>query len=341
MEKERHSKTVIALLSLMHMGVDFLCAFALFGRFIGRYADLFFLYNFCAFALQMPLGTLLDELTARARRKYLPGLLFTLAGILLTTAGALWSPLILGIGNALFHVGGGVLTIREDDLSQLDGQGLGVFVAPGALGLTAGILLKGNHYSALLLLVSLLQFFLFFFLFRLRDRLSDQPPGETADKEGALLMILLCFLVVALRSFIGMAVTFSWKKGTALILLSTLSLACGKSAGGFLSHIFGMRKTIIASLLFAAALYYYGDNPIFGIPALFFFNMTMPLTLYLLAGKMKGSPGLAFGILTFALFIGYLPVLYGLVQKLPPFPTGTAGSLLSLVLLLLALRKRS
>ena len=340
MKKEKCSKSAIALLSLMHMGVDFLCAFALFGRFIGRYADLFFLYNFCAFALQMPLGMLLDELTARSARKCFPSLLFTFAGVLLTSAGALLSPVVLGIGNALFHVGGGVLTIREDDHSGLDGQGLGVFVAPGAIGLALGMLLKGINYPVILAAISLLHLLLFFFLYRLRERLSNLSPARTTGKDGVIEMILLCFTVVIARSFVGMAVSFSWKTGTAAILLSVFALACGKSAGGFLSHVFGMRKTIIFSLLFAAVMYFFGDRMIFGIPALFLFNMTMPLTLYLLAGKMKGNPGLAFGILTFALFLGYLPVLYGLARNIPPYPSGTAGSLLSLVLLLLALRKR-
>ena len=71
-----------------------------------------------------------------------------------------------------------------------------------------------------------------------------------------------------------------------------------------------------------------------GLVSLFLFNMTMPITLYLLAKEMKGMPGFAFGILTFALFIGYLPVLYGYVRNVGPVPLGLIASLLSLVLLL-------
>ena len=184
MKKENCSKSAIALLSLMHMGVDFLCAFALFGRFIGRCTDLFFLYNFCAFALQMPLGMLLDELTARSARKCFPSLLFTFAGVLLTSAGALLSPLVLGIGNALFHVGGGVLTIREDDHSGLDGQGLGVFVAPGAIGLALGMLLKGINYPVILAAISLLHCYCSSScIVCARDSVTyrrQEPPGKTA-----------------------------------------------------------------------------------------------------------------------------------------------------------------
>ena len=341
MTENHSSRTAIGLLSLIHMGVDFLCAFALFGRFIGRFADLFFVYNFCAFALQMPLGTLLDSLTQRAEKKQEPSLFFTLSGILLTAIGALVSPVVLGIGNALFHVGGGVLTIREDDYSEFDGQGLGVFVAPGAIGLAIGMLLKGKYFNILWGIVAALMLLLFLLLYRLREKLSTETAEQRSETDGLAPVLLLCFLVVTLRSFAGMAISFSWKQGTFLTLLSTLALACGKSAGGFLSHFTGMRKTVIVSLLLSAVLYVFGNRAVFGIPALFFFNMTMPLTLYLFARKMPGAPGLAFGILTFALFIGYLPVLFGLTGKLPPFPAGTVGSLLSLILLLLACRRSS
>ena len=44
--------------SLLHLMVDVVCAFAMFGSFLtsqNQPMD-FLLYNFCAFALQMPLG---------------------------------------------------------------------------------------------------------------------------------------------------------------------------------------------------------------------------------------------------------------------------------------------
>lgn len=47
-----------------------------------------------------------------------------------------------------------------------------------------------------------------------------------------------------------------------------------------------------------------------GILALLFFNMTMPLTLFLMWNEMREQPGLAFGVLTFALFLGFLPVYF-------------------------------
>lgn len=141
-----------ALYSVMHLLVDGVCALAMFGVYCASDKGYFYLllYNFCAFALQMPFGLLLDFLTA-GRREGQPHLasITAGAGVLCTLAGALTHPAVLGIGNALFHVGGGLGTIREDDTKGWRGAGLGVFVAPGALGLFLGAqIARGGNWAA-------------------------------------------------------------------------------------------------------------------------------------------------------------------------------------------------
>ena len=130
-----------------------------------------------------------------------------------------------------------------------------------------------------------------------------------------------------------MAVSFPWKTGLPVTILSVLLLAGGKTAGGFLGASIGYRKTITATLAAAAVCYFLGNYMIPGLMAVFLFNMTMPVTLYLLAKKMPDLPGTAFGILTFALFIGFLPVYFNLIIGESPVWLGTASSLISLVLL--------
>ena len=53
--------------SILHMFVDAVCAFAMYGWFMagprGYYNIL--IYNFCAFAVQMPLGAWMDVLCAK------------------------------------------------------------------------------------------------------------------------------------------------------------------------------------------------------------------------------------------------------------------------------------
>ena len=84
-----------------------------------------------------------------------------------------------------------------------------------------------------------------------------------------------------------------------------------------------------ASLLLAAAGFWLGDVPVFGLLALLCFNMTMPLTLYALWRRFPGYPGTVFGSLTVALFVGFLPAAFGVELPIG----GVLGSILSLFLL--------
>jgi len=335
---KKRSIQQIGLLSICHAGIDFLCAFSLYHSF-SFYPNVFLLYNFMAFALQLPLGILLDLFCRNKQKTFFPGFFFTAAGVFLTIGGAFLSPLILGLGNALFHVGGGVLTIQEDNDAGMKGKGLGVFVAPGAIGLCLGSLFYASSlYHLILLIVSILLLVVLCFLYYGGDKERSQKEAVTTiDKETAYLL-LLCFVVVVLRSLGGMAISFSWKDTSLKVFISVLALAFGKTAGGFLGARSGIKKTVVVSLLLSSFFYIFADHFLFGLLSLFFFNMTMPLTLYLLSDRFPGMPGFAFGTLTFALFIGYLPVLYGYLRNLPPFPMGTIVSLISLVLLYAAVK---
>ena len=335
------AKQRIAYVSVMHSLIDFLCAFSLFARF--RFTDdpfaVFLVYNFCAFALQLPLGIMLDACIAKkTSRAELPPVIVTVAGAVLTVLGTWTSPILLGLGNALFHTGGGVLTIQEDREANMRGTGLGVFVAPGAIGLFLGGTISTSSQlfviSAAGCILALLSLLLVRSLKKGEGRIAE-PITDQPFSGNALWVLFCCFAVVILRSSIGFAETFAWKSGFLWSFAAVCMLAGGKTAGGFLAARFGMKKTVIVSLLSAAVLFLWKDIPLFGLSALFTFNMTMPLTLYLLAKRFPGMPGTAFGALTFALFIGYVLVrVYHL--GIPYF--GTAASLLSIVLLSAAVK---
>ena len=70
-----------------------------------------------------------------------------------------------------------------------------------------------------------------------------------------------------------------------------------------------------------------------GIAALLLFNMTMPITLYLLVSKLPQLSGFCFGLLTFALFLGFLPEYFGLRAIVNGNIIGSVGSIISLLLL--------
>lgn len=320
------------LYSAVHFLVDFACAHRMYQMFLGLENGVAWMlvYNFCAFALQMPLGAVLDAWSKS--RKRLPGMLAAV-GVGLTVLGTFTNPVILGIGNAAFHVGGGVGVIRQDNARRWNGRGLGVFVAPGALGLYFGARLTGGLGTILLIAALCLAAAALPFL--PDPEPEPQPPAQ--GKGG--LILACCFLVVVLRSFVGMAVVFPWKQEPSFAFLAVCAVVLGKAAGGFAAACLGSRRTVVGSLVLSAVCYFLGNTPAIGILALFFFNMTMPITLYTLARRYPELPGFAFGLLTFGLFLGFLPVYAGLELPFAPSVAGCLGSALSLALLEPAVRE--
>lgn len=377
-------KFMTVLYSVLHLLVDGVCAMAMFGKFISGEKGYFYilLYNFCAFALQMPFGVILDirnTLNVK-RRKGKSGnldLAFVTAGmgVLCTMAGALTHPVVLGIGNALFHVGGGVGTINEDRAAGGRGTRLGVFVAPGALGLYLGNLIaagsgqNGKGWMLWLLCAGALMLLLFCagmlhiqgyssgiygrknLKKENRDccmphHQSESVCGEnsllySAPVKGNLRLAACCFLVVILRSYIGMAVAFPWKTGVLAGILSVLALVGGKMAGGFLAAWKGAFRTAVVSLIPGAFCYLFSAVMPMGLAALLLFNMTMPVTLYWMIRAFPQMPGFAFGFLTFALFLGFLPGYFGMQPSWSGHVLGCLGSMLSLLLLAAGLGKGS
>ena len=311
------------LYSLLHFFVDFLCAHAMYRLFAGGIysAENILIYNFCAFALQMPLGALLDSFADHWKR--LPEVTAAL-GVMLTALGSFVHPALLGLGNALFHVGGGVAVIHEDHARHWKGRALGVFVAPGALGLFLG----GQISVDITLWLILAMFGLTVPLFRIPSIQPLQQDAPTEKKH--LIPLICCFLVVILRSYVGLSTVFSWKVGFLPGLVAVSAVVLGKMAGGLAAARIGARMTAVVSRGWSALCYLWGDVPVMGIVALFFFNMTMPITLYQLWLRWPQFPGTVFGILTFGLFLGFLPVCLGWDIPL----NGAWGSLLSLILLL-------
>ena len=337
------------LYSILHFLVDGVCAFAMFGYFAGKsdwYLNML-LYNFCAFAMQMPLGVALDYLNSQSKkRKLSPSYCFAGVGALCTLIGAMVHPVLLGLGNALFHLGGGVGTIYEDRKKGWRGRGLGVFVAPGALGLYIGTQLGKNNSDVVWLIAAAVIMVCICLLGRRLlswdaegyDKLSTKSSG--VNNVGYGLLLLGCMAVVVLRSYIGMAVTFSWKTTLLAGTIAVLAVVLGKVAGGFCAVCLGTRRTTIVSLGLAAVLYLLSDNMFAGILALFLFNMTMPITLYLLVERKKEMPGFAFGALTFAIFLGILPVYLEIALPVSGNIIGCVGSIVSLVVLWLCVGER-
>ena len=324
-------KPLLALYSLTHFWVDLSCAFLAY-RFLSGSTDFLLcllLYNFCAFALQMPLGLWADGLDRNG--------VVAAAGCGLTAAAflvpvPLAAAVTAGVGNALFHLGGGIDVLNT---SGKRAAALGVFVSPGAVGLYVGTFWGGGTaISALLPPVGLLILgdgILLLCKRTMNSLRSGNAPVETEPVGGSWLPLIPLFLVVVLRSWMGLGQSFPWKAEWSLSLVAALAL--GKAAGGFLMDAVGPRRAAGWSLGLAAVLYLFSGDPIPGIFAVFLFNMTMPMTLWAAAKILPGAKGFGFGLLTFALFLGYLPVYLGWPSVFAWPWTCAAAAALSLALL--------
>ena len=116
-------------------------------------------------------------------------------------------------------------------------------------------------------------------------------------------------------------------------LALTAALVLGKCAGGFLADKIGAVRASNVSLALAAGLYLLSGLPLPGTLAVFLFNMTMPITLWAVARAMPAARGFTFGLLTFALFLGFLPSWLGWPSLLTGPVAYAAVALASLLLL--------
>ena len=322
---------LLALYSLAHFWVDLSCALLAFRSLSASpdFALCLLLYNFCAFALQMPLGLLADRLDRNGAVAAAGCALVALAyAVPLPLAAAVTA----GVGNALFHLGGGIDTLNT---GLRRSAALGIFVSPGAVGLFLGTLWGRGDAAPLWAgpvgLLVLAGAILWLCRRTFGSLRSGNAPVEAEPAGGSWLPLVPLFLVVVLRSWMGLGQSFPWKAAWGLPLV--LALALGKAAGGFLMDAVGPRRAAGWSLGLAAALYLLSGAPLPGLLAVFLFNMTMPMTLWAAAQLLPGAKGFGFGLLTFALFVGYLPVYLGWPAVFGNVWACAAAAALSLALL--------
>ena len=286
------------------------------GAFVEPFAA-FFLYNFFAFAAQAPLGYWADRL-GRPVAVAACGCLLVATGACLSNTPLL-GLLILGLGNALFHVGGGIVTLS---LAQNRATLPGVFVAPGTLGVAAGTAFgAANVHPAPLFVVLLVIAAAAMAILGL----SIRPVGQTNSSRQTPLkgsdvfsvaVLLLC-VTISLRQIVG---GFGMETAKDWLFAATAAVFFGKALGGILADRFGWHGFTITMVLFSAPLLFCSHTfPLIGVIGLLFFSMSMPVTLTALSVLFPGRPGLAFGLASLALCFGAFTALFVSDDRLTVF----------------------
>ncbi len=299
---------LIGVYAIVHAIVDFCCAAMLFSFFgkvdLVTLLKLVIVYNSLAFGLQFIFGFAADNI-----KKYedfsIFGCLFIIFGIFLYK-NPLLAIIILGIGNALFHVGGGIISLEAGNgRAKLPG----LFVSLGAVGLFLGTLLSSIKGFNTIWLGFLPLIGIALLLFITPEKEKQKIYKNEANVPAYIIILLLILISICIRSFVGLGYDFAAKNSMPLLFTFVFAIALGKASGGFLADKFGMYNTAVIGLLLSIPLLKYGFIPQLAILGMFFFNLTMPITVTVLANMMPKYKGLAFGLSTLALLIGYLPVM--------------------------------
>lgn len=326
--------------ALCHFVVDFACVSTMLcavSRVLGEsgqgsmevVALSILLYDIVAFTLQLPIGIALDQLDKNSYAALLSyalvgaGVILSLVPIALLEWPAI---LLLAIGNALFHSAGGLSVLN---ISQKHAGPSGIFIATGAIGVFLGTqsAQMGRLQIAFSLLVLLFLCALITLVVQKVNKKYWNVHNVSFDisklSSNTLLAIALLSLVVALRSYAGMAMAFPWKSEMLLLVLSVLGVFAGKALGGMVADRIGFRTTAIFSLIVAATLFVPSwEIPVMGLLGVLFFNFTMSITLASLANILPNAKGTAFGLASFSLAVGALPALAGFRIEHPAMLSG-------------------
>lgn len=290
--------TTLFVDSLAHLLVDGLCAATLFGPVAsaGDPGLLILLYNTLAFSTQGIVGLITDCLKRHGPVTAV-GCIAIILGYVLPLNSWL-RVCFVGLGNSLFHVGGGTRTLI---ISEGKAWPLGVFVAPGCIGLALGTIFPqlGSAFALMLLVCAV---GIWFTGKNLRIPSEKEKAGNIS-----LLIPVVLLVAVAVRSFGSTAVNFQWKDTAALTLLMTGFIFAGKALGGFICDRLGAGKTAWFTVLPAAVcIAFFCRFMPTSLVGQLLLNMTMPITLYLLYKAIPSSPGFAFGLAASALWPGAL-----------------------------------
>ncbi|HPM13936.1 MAG TPA: hypothetical protein PLK49_00830 [Candidatus Dojkabacteria bacterium] len=313
----KRKKIVLSLViyGLAHLLVDCMCAAIVFRirsnkvPEVSSFVYLTILYNVLAFGLQPIVGFVVDYFRLPKLASVL-GLIFVVISTCFFIDFPLVAIIIAGIGNAFFHIGGGIVALN---LIPKKAIAVGVFVAPGAIGLLIGSQI-GKSLNFEIWPFVVISFVLSILIF-----LAEKPKIDyklklqrESEQKNFNILLLLVLITITIRSFVGSLVVFPWNISVLSSVGLAVSVAFGKAAGGIIGDKFGWRKISIGTLILSIPLLVLGMRvPLFGMFGIFLFNFTMPITLVLISNIIPGRPGFAFGLNCFALLLGFILAIVG------------------------------
>lgn len=200
--------------------------------------------------------------------------------------------ILLGLGFGLFHVFAAATVLRRDRGNCRD---IGIFLAPGSLGIAAILIMPKLAYAMIPLLA---------FAAGLSDNckqfgLSLPPPKERKFPPLTALAVLALLMVFALLHAHLPALDAIDRRDRSALLLLALALAAGKAAGGFLCDWIGP-ITVLAFPI--GALLMGKESTLLSTLGVLLLAAAVPVIVSLVARLIPSAPGFAYGLCSCLLF---------------------------------------
>jgi FSR family fosmidomycin resistance protein-like MFS transporter len=343
--------SIVALYGLVHALVDFSSAVTVYRSAYMHHAallssfSLIILYDGIAFGTQGLFGYIAD-MAGRFRADFTyrgvacAGIVAVIAGLQVVAFNPLAGVILAGSGNALFHVGCGAMVLRYGrNRCTLPG----VFVGPGALGLSLGMIMGLSPALPMLPLTGLMAAacITICIFYAPEDTILRSAHISSPKNTGIVIALLLILFAVAVRAIGGRTGFPVHPQGSGVLLAMGISACMGKMLGGVLADRIGWIKTILVSSAVSVALIIAGEGRL--APAcvgMFFIQMAMPVTLTACSFYLPGRPGFAFGLASSALVAGSLPAFFPQTTTYFNQWTVTALVILSFVAIAVAFKLR-
>ena len=279
-------------------------------------------YNALAFALQFPLGVMLDARPRWVRGTFVTSLALTLAGVGLCACGVGDGVALVSacVGNALFHLSAGKAVLDEHE-----GKGgpIALFISTGALGLFAGMKLAGGYglWCCLGFCVALAVVGAVVVGRGLRPRRNHQKTmislcrdcgGQgltTLPMRWGFWLLAGLFALVAWRSWAGLlAGGMTNAAGLGFALAGAAVKWAGKATGGYLGDRFGRWIVTAVSVVGSLSLCFLcrPEQAALWLALLFVAQLATGPVLSLMYDKSGRASGTAFGLNCLGLFTGSL-----------------------------------
>ena len=294
------TKRLLAANSAAHLLVDAVCATVIVTSAAAGYYSVYYIYNTFAFSTQCLAGLLTDRFGHCRILGPVACIWVALCGLL--PIQPVLEAVLIGLGNSLFHVAAG-----SEVLEQSEGKAapLGLFVAPGALGIFAG-----KAFPELRTVLCCLLILCGLWLFRENSHSgtgADIQRIKDENSKNHLIPALLLLLAVMTRAIGGAVAGSSGQTALWMSFLVVLCVFAGKSLGGILSDRFGICRLAVISIPLAALLILISDRSFAtGAAGQFLLNLSMPVTLFLIYRCLPNAPGFSFGLAASVLWPGTL-----------------------------------